>query len=404
MTLHPIVLLLLIPVISATIGYVTNVLAVKMMFYPTKFIGLPPYLGWQGIVPANAVKLARTGLQLITSQLLKPRELFEEDQIDDFFVGADDDMQAMTRRVIEEKAQENFGAMWGALSDSIKEQVHSVAWNEVRQMSRDVLEEIIENIDDVLNLQNVVEQAVRRDAKLMSKMFLEIGSAEFTFIERSGFTFGAMFGIVQLAVWVIYPAWWVLPLFGFLVGWATNWLAIKLIFEPRQPVRFLWMTFHGLFHQRQKEVTIRFSEMVASDVLTDANMFRELGTERSRKLILDMVDRRTNAAIEKYRANPMAAGMMQPALIDRIRGDVMTAVEDEMFKDGGVLASVTRKSGQIRDTLRHRMLLMDPHGFENVLRPAFQEDEWKLILSGAILGFLAGLAQLVYLFGRAIGS
>ena len=39
---------LLIPVISAFIGWFTNVVAVKMMFYPTEFVGIRPYLGWQG--------------------------------------------------------------------------------------------------------------------------------------------------------------------------------------------------------------------------------------------------------------------------------------------------------------------------------------------------------------------
>ena len=40
-----------------------------------------------------------------------------------------------------------------------------------------------------------------------------------------------------------------------------------------------------------------------------------------------------------------------------------------------------------------------PESFEGVLRPAFQQDEWKLILAGAALGLGAGVLQLVYLFG-----
>jgi hypothetical protein len=41
---------------------------------------------------------------------------------------------------------------------------------------------------------------------------------------------------------------------------------------------------------------------------------------------------------------------------------------------------------------------LPPDEFEAVLRPAFQEDEWILILVGAVLGGLAGLGQLVFLF------
>ncbi len=44
--------------------------------------------------------------------------------------------------------------------------------------------------------------------------------------------------------------------------------------------------------------------------------------------------------------------------------------------------------------------LLDPD--EGVLRPAFQQDEWKLILAGAVLGATAGILQLVYIFGDAM--
>mgnify|MGYP007000240031 len=43
-----------IPVIAALIGWSTNWLAIKMTFYPLEFIGKPPLLGWQGIIPSKA--------------------------------------------------------------------------------------------------------------------------------------------------------------------------------------------------------------------------------------------------------------------------------------------------------------------------------------------------------------
>jgi hypothetical protein len=42
---------------------------------------------------------------------------------------------------------------------------------------------------------------------------------------------------------------------------------------------------------------------------------------------------------------------------------------------------------------------LPPEDFQDLLRPCFQEDEMKLILTGAVLGFLAGIAQLVFVFG-----
>jgi len=40
-----------IPVIAALIGWITNWMAIKLTFYPLDFVGIRPFLGWQGIIP-----------------------------------------------------------------------------------------------------------------------------------------------------------------------------------------------------------------------------------------------------------------------------------------------------------------------------------------------------------------
>ena len=49
--------------------------------------------------------------------------------------------------------------------------------------------------------------------------------------------------------------------------------------------------------------------------------------------------------------------------------------------------------------MRDRMQALSSEDFQDLLRPAFQEDEWILILTGGFLGAWAGLAQLVFVFG-----
>ncbi|MEL0027686.1 MAG: DUF445 domain-containing protein, partial [Perlucidibaca sp.] len=59
-----------IPFISGIIGYVTKVVAIKMMFYPINFWGIKPFLGWQGIVPRKAEKMATIAVDLMTERLI----------------------------------------------------------------------------------------------------------------------------------------------------------------------------------------------------------------------------------------------------------------------------------------------------------------------------------------------
>ncbi|MFT6028027.1 MAG: uncharacterized membrane protein YheB (UPF0754 family), partial [Bacteroidia bacterium] len=69
---------LAIPIISGLVGWGTNWLAIQMTFYPIEFVGIKPFLGWQGIVPSKAGKMAEKSVDLMTSKLIDVQALFEK--------------------------------------------------------------------------------------------------------------------------------------------------------------------------------------------------------------------------------------------------------------------------------------------------------------------------------------
>ena len=58
------------PVIAAVIGYLTKRAAIEMMFRPVDFVGIPPYLGWQGVVPRNSERMIVVAADLLTAKLV----------------------------------------------------------------------------------------------------------------------------------------------------------------------------------------------------------------------------------------------------------------------------------------------------------------------------------------------
>ena len=45
-----------IPLIAGLVGWITNWIAIQLTFYPTRFVGVKPIFGWQGIIPSKAKK------------------------------------------------------------------------------------------------------------------------------------------------------------------------------------------------------------------------------------------------------------------------------------------------------------------------------------------------------------
>ena len=59
------------------------------------------------------------------------------------------------------------------------------------------------------------------------------------------------------------------------------------------------------------------------------------------------------------------------------------------------LREVAGESVDLHGELERRMKALDRESYEGVLRPAFQQDEWKLIAAGAVLGTVAGFLEFV---------
>ncbi|MBC7174299.1 MAG: hypothetical protein H5U40_17775 [Polyangiaceae bacterium] len=387
---------------SAFVGWFTNVIAVRMMFYPTNFVGIPPFLGWQGIVPANARRLAQYSIRLITTRLVSLTDLFANFSGEDFAKNLDGVVEEVTNQVVQEIAEKHAPLLWANAGEVMQEQLRAKLREEVRAVAVRIADDLGSNITEILDLEQVVLDAVMADRALMSQMFLEVGREEFKFIERSGIWFGGLFGVVQMTIWAVYPEWWILPFFGFLVGYATNWVALKLVFEPKQPTKYGPFVFHGLFHKRQQEVASRFASITSSRVLNADNMTATITTGPSGERVQSIIACHVGELVDRYAEHPMASMVLQPGQSVTLRAELIERVVADIPKPGGLLHVFTARAVDIRKTLEERMQKLDAEAFEGVLRPAFQQDEWKLILAGAVLGLAAGLAQLVYVFGEQV--
>lgn len=395
-------LVLLIPVIAGLVGWGTNVVALRMTFYPIDFKGIPPYLGWRGVIPANAERLSQSMIQLLTEKLLDVQELFRSSG-DELEKDLDPMIKRITKQVVTEIstkiAPENWERSHQALRDYIVEMIEKSS----RKVVLSILSDLKDNADQVIDLESVVKDAIRKDAGLLGHVFIEVAGPELKFIERSGLWFGLLFGFFQMVVWVYFPAWWVLPVGGFLVGYITNFLALRLVFEPHDPINFGFFQLQGLLHKRKNEVAVRFADVMADDVLSPDNMLATITEGSSSERVFDLVEKRIDIVFEEYKKDPMTAILMPPERITEARDDLLERMRTQKPAPDGLVNSFIGRGTALRGQLSSKLQALDAGSFEGVLRPAFQADEWKLFVTGAVLGTIAGVLQLIYLFRGSLG-
>ena len=391
-------LVLLIPFIAGFIGWFTNWLAVKATLYPVEFVGIPPAFGWQGVIPKNTEEMSQSFSKLIHDKLLN---------IEEIFAGIDHDDNEELDKVVEDVAQEIIREFstniapdsWARAREKLREYINMLVRRNVRAVTIEIMDRMAKEAGDIIDVDAIVREAMVEDRALLGRVLVEIAGPEFKFIERSGLWFGFLFGIIQMLVWIIYPAGWVLPAAGFLVGYITNWLALNLIFEPKEPKQVGPLKIQGVFIKRQREVATSFADVIAERVLNAENMIQHISEGPNRQRVLDILEGQVEESVKVYERDAMVGMLVSKDKLEEAKADLLDRVRNADMTDSSQIKTFADQSHHIHGQLEANLAALDASQFSGILRPVFQKDEWKLILAGGVIGTAIGAAQVALLFG-----
>ncbi len=393
-------LYLSMPLISALVGYATNVIAIKMMFYPVEFIGKPPLLGWQGIIPRRAAKMAAISVDTITTYLITQEEIFARLDPERVASELEPPLNHMIEDVVDSIMGQHEPGLWESLPEMVKKQVYKRVKKEAPGLISDIMNQIKINIAQMYDLKDMVITNLTKDKALLNRIFQEVGAAEFKFIGRSGLYFGGIFGTLQMITWIFYKGTWLLPAFGLAVGYATNWIALQMIFNPKELMRLGPFNVQGLFMKRQDEVARDYGRLVSSYVLTPANIIEGILKGPYSDKVFAMIGKHVQKAVDEQTsfAKPFVTFAVGTQNYRQMKESAVAELVGRLPDTLKHIENYANDALDLENTLSTRLQSLKPEEFEGMLRPAFEQDEWILIAVGALLGFLVGVFQLLVMF------
>ncbi len=401
--------MLLIPVVAAFVGWFTNWLAVKMIFYPINFLGIPlmqyvegstygfdvlqplGLFGWQGIVPAKAAQMSESIVTMVTTKLVNVQDVFmllSPTEVSSLLLNEVPDMASKL-------ARDMVPYEWAvSLAERAVPSLPAPMLAEVGDVVSSYLSGFVvmlqQQVDKVIDLKELVVTAMCTDRVVLVDLFRKCGANELEFLVNSGLFFGFLLGVIQMVVWAFYDNPWSITIGGAVVGLLTNWLALKFIFEPVEPVFVGPFKFQGLFLQRQHEVSGTFSDYLTSKVLQSEKIWDNMLYGAKGEEFNAMLEEYTKTFIVEEAAR---RGLSTADLDCEVIGEIAKRVVDELPEHVHVLHEYTDATLGLQELMRERMKMMTPQEFERVLHPIFEQDELTLIISGAVLGAIAGYLQ-----------
>mmetsp|Transcript_24038 Transcript_24038/g.36656 ORF Transcript_24038/g.36656 Transcript_24038/m.36656 type:complete len:414 (-) Transcript_24038:113-1354(-) len=406
---YPLWKYLIMPFMSGLVGYITNVLALEMTFRPIEYKGVnwwrmkeQPWglFGWQGIIPTKVKKMATICVDLMTKELFDLKEIFGRLEPEKFYTSMEDGILVMIDEILNDVAEVYMTKTWSYMPESVKKEAVITAHRACPEFLTAFVLDMQNNIEEILDIQEMCVSACVKNKEIVNQIFQECGEKEFIFIRRSGFYFGFLFGCIQMGLWFAYSGAWLLPVCGFVVGWFTNFFALKVIFRPLKPKKIGPVIVQGLFLKRQKEVSETFARVICVELLDTEKMWEAILSGPRRKNFQLLLRAHSIVFTEKLIGGlrPLALAAMGSEQFAMMKEDIATKVIEKLPGIIGSSYDYTTEALDLEATIREEMQALSAERFEGVLHPAFEEDEMTLIMVGGFLGLIVGFIQMGGLF------
>lgn len=188
-----------IPLLGGFIGWVTNVAAVRLLFWPVRPLRLPG-LPWplQGVVPRRQPEIARSVAEAVERLLVRPEDLVASLNGPSY----EEEAAVALSRYVEERIEQGVGRY---LPGGIRAAVASYARETARREAGDVMRAVLARLQARLQREltlapTIAHRVARMDPAEFEAMLLRVIGRELRWLEVLGGVMGFLIGLVQLAV------------------------------------------------------------------------------------------------------------------------------------------------------------------------------------------------------------
>ena len=195
------------------------------------------------------------------------------------------------------------------------------------------------------------------------------------------------------------------PILGSLIGYATNVIAVKMLFHPRNPRRILGMKFHGLIPRRREEIAKRFAEVVSKELVTAAEIEKSVDFSKIQKTLVLSIESEISKFIkEKVSSLPsLFSAFISDDFVEKTKKSVINEIAKKVPQFLEDVKGDISKNFDIHKIVEEKVQSFSIDKLEDVVLTVSNREFKNIERLGGVLGFIIGLAQsAIYLVSKLV--
>ncbi|MCD4657602.1 MAG: DUF445 family protein [Planctomycetes bacterium] len=193
------------------------------------------------------------------------------------------------------------------------------------------------------------------------------------------------------------------PALGALIGYATNVIAVKMLFHPRKPRKFLFMKFHGLIPRRRADIAKRLAAMVSEELVTSVEIEKSVDLSKIQETLVHAIDEEISKFIkDKINSlSPLISAFVSDELIASLKKSIVDEIAGKIPKFLEDIKSDIGSNFNINGVVEEKVMNFSIEKLEEIMLSVSKQEFKNIERLGGVLGFIIGLTQsTIYLATR----
>lgn len=187
-----------------------------------------------------------------------------------------------------------------------------------------------------------------------------------------------------------------IPVISALIGWITNFIAVRMIFRPRNEIRFLGVRIQGLIPKRKQDLAVKIAHTVEKELISHKDIKEALKSEDFHLQTSDVIREKIEDFITaKASSNPLVGMFITPEITSRLSATFMEELQNEIPAVMDSLLEKVEAKIDFREIIQKKIEQFDPSKLESIVYAIASKELKAIEILGGVLGFVVGLIQLL---------